>query len=200
MTWSVEHLANDLFTTLAVINLLNNPLVDRLALAAQAARELERRPFRVRHHQELLNNRLNELYRARGRLNVVVVVMSIFLDPVQRIFKLVLAMGDETRVLRRPSRVRRPLVVQDAIAELVATTAGLLTLTFWQEAVAGAQRAAVRQVDNARRLLWFQINDLILGLVDMHEALEPGHQLGVGTNVPSSSLDKDLSVDKISRI
>lgn len=183
---------------LPIVDLLDHALVDGLALATKPRRQLERSTLRLRHDCELLDNRLDELDSPRASLNVMVIVVAILLDAVESVLVLVLAMRHEARVLGFPGRVRRPFIIQHTTAELITATAGLLPLTLGQQAVAGTQGPAVRQVDHAGFLLRFQIDDAILGLFNMHKALEPRHQLRIRADIPGSPLDQHVAIDKIS--
>lgn len=197
MTRSVKHLPDDPLSTLPIINLLDDPLVDSFALATQTTRKLESRPFTLRHHEELLDNRFNKLDSAGTRLDMVVVVVSVLLNAMERIFKLVLPMGDKPRVFRCPGWMRRPFIIENTVAKLITATTRFLSLAFGQKTVARTERTAVGKVDDTRRLLGLEINDLIFRFVDVHESLEPRHQLWVRTNVSSCPFDENLSVDEI---
>ena len=137
MAWPVKHLADDPFPALSIINLLDHPLVDCFTLATQPTRKPKCRSFCLGHHQELLNNRLDELDGTSAGLNMMVVIVSIFLNTMKRVFELILPMRNETRIFRRPGRVRCPLIVEHAVTKLIAATARLLPLAFGQKTVAG---------------------------------------------------------------
>ena len=130
MARPLKHLPNDFLTALAIINLLDDPLVNGLTLASKTRRQLERRPLSFRHDKKLLHNRFNQLDRTRTSLDMMIIVMTIFLDTVQRIFILVLPVRNKARIFRFPSWMRRPRVIQNGIAQLIATAAGLLPLAF----------------------------------------------------------------------
>ena len=53
------------------------------------------------------------------------------------------------------------------------------------------------QIDDSRRLLRLEINDLTFRFVNMHKPFEPSHQLWVRPNVTSSPLNKNLSVNEV---
>ena len=131
MGWSLEHLLDDLLPALSVVDLFDHPLVDGLALSAKARRKLERGALGFRHNEELLHNRLDKLNRPRARLNVVVIVMSVLFNAMQGIFKLVLTVGNESRVFRRPRGVRSPFIIEHTVAQLITAAARLLALTLW---------------------------------------------------------------------
>jgi hypothetical protein len=131
MARSVEHFTDDSPSALSVVYFLDHSLINSFTLSAKTWWKFEGRSFRLGHHQELLNNRFNELNCASASFDMVVIVMSIFFNAVQRIFKLILAVGHEARVFRLPSGVGRPFIIQNTVAQLVAPTAGLLALTLW---------------------------------------------------------------------
>ena len=137
MTRPVKHLADDPLPALSIINFLDHPLVDCFTLATQPTRKPKCCSFCLRHHQELLNNRLNQLDGTSAGLNMMIVIMSILLDTVKRVFELILPMCNETRIFRRPRRMGCPLIVEHAVTKLIATTARLLPLAFGQKTVAG---------------------------------------------------------------
>jgi hypothetical protein len=51
--------------------------------------------------------------------------MALLVNAVKTLFEAILAVSNEAGVLRRPSRVGCPLVVEDRVAQLIAATAGL---------------------------------------------------------------------------
>lgn len=61
MARSLEHIVDNLRTRLPAIELLDYPLVNCLALTAQAAGKLKAGSLSIGHHEELLNDRLHEL-------------------------------------------------------------------------------------------------------------------------------------------
>lgn len=200
MTRALKHILDDLLSVLPIVDLLDHALVDGLALAAQARRQLERGPLRLRHDRELLDDRLNELDGPRTSLNVMVIVMAVLLNAVESVLILILTMSHEARILGFPGWVGRPFVVQHTAAEFITAAAGFLPLTLGQQAVAGTQGPAVRQVNRAGLLLRFQVNDAVLRFLNVHETLKPRHQLRVRADIPGSPLDQHVAVDEVSRI
>ena len=121
----LQQTLDDGLALFAAVELLDHALVDGGALAAKTRREGEVGALLLRHSRDALCDGLEELHRSQGGLYVVVVVVPLFFDAVQGLLEPVLAVGHEARVLRRPGRVRRPLVVQHAPAHLIPAAAGL---------------------------------------------------------------------------
>ena len=48
--------------------------------------------------------------------------------------------------------------------------------------------------------LWFRVDGLVLGFFDVHEALEPAHQLNVGPDEALRPLDKHETINEIVRV
>ena len=129
MTRPLKHFTNNLFATLAVVDLLDNTLVNGLTLTSETRGQLESGPLNLRHDQKLLNDGFDQLDSTCTSLDMMVVVMPILLDTVQRIFVLILSVGNKARIFGFPSRMRGPRVVQNGVAKLITTTARFLTLT-----------------------------------------------------------------------
>jgi hypothetical protein len=55
----------------------------------------------------------------------------------------------------------------------------------------------MREIDQARLLLGLKVNDPVLWVFDVHEALEPRHELGVRTDKSHSSLHKYVAINEI---
>lgn len=98
MAWPIEHVVDNLRTRVSAIKLLDDPFVNRFALTAQAAGQLESGPLSLRHDEELLNNRLHQLNGTHASFNVIIVVMPVLLDTVKCIFVLVLPMSNKPRI------------------------------------------------------------------------------------------------------
>jgi hypothetical protein len=147
--------------------------------------------------QELLANRLNQLDGSNTGLDVMIVVVAIFLNAVQSIFVLILAVSNKARILRSPCGMRGPIIIKDAGAKRVTATTGLLAFAFGKKTVARSQRATVGQVDNTVFHMSLGLDGLVLGFLGAHETTEPIHKLGIGSDVPLGPLDKDVSVEKV---
>lgn len=91
---------NDLPTLLLAIHLLDDALVDALALVPKSGLEAERRAFVGLHDGDAGRDRLEEGDRAQVRFDVVVVLVALFLGPVQRFLVRVLAVRDEAFIAR----------------------------------------------------------------------------------------------------
>lgn len=127
----LKHFGGDLDTALSPINLLEDAPVDRSALAAEARWDLEGRSFRRQQCEHLLGDGLQELDALLVRLDVEVIVVALFLDTVEAFFVAILSVRNETTIFGCPGRMRRPLVVEDRLAELVPTRARLESLLFY---------------------------------------------------------------------
>jgi hypothetical protein len=82
MARSVKHLLDDLLSTLSIVYLLNDALVDCFTLTAEAGGKFESIPLWLRHDDKLLNDGLYKLNCAVASFDVVVIIMSIFFDTV----------------------------------------------------------------------------------------------------------------------
>jgi hypothetical protein len=136
MAWSFKHVLDDFLATLTVIHFLDHTLVDGLALTTKSRRKLESCSFGLRHDGKLLHNWLNELNSTGTSFDMMIVVMTILFNTVESIFVLILAMRNEPRILRFPSGMRSPFVIEHAVAQLIATTARLLSLSLREQTVA----------------------------------------------------------------
>lgn len=61
--------------------------------------------------------------------------MALLLDAVQTFFELILAMGDETRVLTCPCWVRGPLIIENRVTELITAAASLKSFLYFSLAM-----------------------------------------------------------------
>jgi hypothetical protein len=124
----LEHLIGYFPTLLCSVNLLQDPLVDGRALSAKPGRHLEAWSLGGRQCQHLLRNRLQKLNALLVRLDIEVVVVTFFLDPMESLFIPVLSVSNEPAILRRPGRMGGPFIIQDRVAEFITAAAGLETL------------------------------------------------------------------------
>jgi hypothetical protein len=146
VAWPLKHVLYDLLAPITIIHFLDDTLVDGFALTTKPRRKLERSPFGFRHNSKLLDYWFDELDGPGTGLDMMVIVMSILFNTVESVFKLIFAMRNKARILGFPSGVGCPFVVQHAVAQLIATTARLLSFTLREQTIARAERAAVRKI------------------------------------------------------
>ncbi|KAI5288661.1 hypothetical protein KEM55_009029, partial [Ascosphaera atra] len=87
-----------------------------------------------------------------------------------------------------------------ALAQLVAPAARLQTLALRKQTVTGPKSTAVRKGDRRRRGRGIAARLGLDGLVrgrDVHEPLEPRHDLRVGTDEALGATDEDILINQI---
>jgi hypothetical protein len=99
----------------------------------------------VVHTPKLCSDRLQQLDGPAACLDVVVVIVTLLFDTVESFLVNILAMSYESRILRCPGRMRCPFIIENLIAQLVATAAYFLTLSLREQAVTWAQTSAIAE-------------------------------------------------------
>ena len=124
--------------------------------------------------------------------------MTLLLDAVQRLFKYVLAMRNETRVLRSPSWMRHPFIIKYLLAHLISSAADSQAFSFGEQSITGAEPAAITQNNLVAGDFGSVFDDLVTPVV-LDEIFEIIHQIDVAANEPVNFVQKSIFVDDVLR-
>jgi hypothetical protein len=92
-----EHVIDNINTAVTV-NLLANPFENGCALAGKCNRQLKSLPFRGRHGEHLLSNRLQELDALKVSLDIEIIIVTLFFNTVQAFLELVLPVCNKSTI------------------------------------------------------------------------------------------------------